>query len=163
MNVDSHIENAARAIHNAKIVQGTGKKILRKKSNIRPKQIKELDRIMQMVVVNTDKAMRGAKLAESRAKSRLNAVKKESAKTITHTRNAKYAAITSRKAANAALATSKKMTTEILEKKHQKTYDIQIVSSIRAAKIAENEIQKATLASKTARIAARMALKELQI
>ena len=83
MNVDSHIENAARAIHNAKIVQGTGKKILRKKSNIRPKQIKELDRIMQMVVVNTDKAMRGAKLAESRAKSRLNAVKKESAKTIT--------------------------------------------------------------------------------
>jgi hypothetical protein len=163
MNMDHHIENASKAIQNAKIVQNTAKKILTKKSEIHPKQIKELDKIMQMVIENTDKAMKGVKLAESRVKSRLNAVKKETAKTITHTRNAKYAAIASRKTANAALATSKKMTTPILGKKHQKIYNIQIISSIRAAKVAENEIRKATLASKTARIAARMALKELQI
>jgi hypothetical protein len=34
MNIESHIENATRAIHNAKIVRNTSKKILSKKSNI---------------------------------------------------------------------------------------------------------------------------------
>ncbi|MGY5147281.1 MAG: hypothetical protein ACW9W4_04720 [Candidatus Nitrosopumilus sp. bin_7KS] len=163
MNIDPHIENATRAIHNAKIVRNTSKKLLAKKFNSHPEHIAKLSEIMQSVVSSTNKAMKGAKLAESRAKSRLAAVKKETSKTITHTKNAKYAAIVSRKSANAALATSKKMTTPQLEKKYQKTYNIQIESSIRAAMVAENEIAKATMASKTARIAARMALKELQI
>ena len=163
MNVDSHIENATRAIHNAKIVRNTSRKILTKKSNIHPEHIQELSRIMQSVISSTDKAMKGAKLAESRAKSRLAAVKKETAKTMTHTRNAKYAAIASRKSANSALITAKKMTNPQLGKKYQKTYDVQITASIRAAKVAEKETQKATMSSKTARIAARMALKELQI
>ncbi|MDH3311632.1 MAG: hypothetical protein OEM28_00605 [Nitrosopumilus sp.] len=163
MNIDSHIENAARAIHNAKMVRNTSKKILAKKSNIHPEHIEELSKIMQSVISSTDKAMKGAKMAESRARSRLAAVKKETSKTITHTRNAKYAAIASRKSANSALITSKKMTNPQLGKKYQKTYDIQIAASIRAAKVAEKETQKATMASKTARIAARMALKELQI
>ncbi|MCV0392089.1 MAG: hypothetical protein K5790_02215 [Nitrosopumilus sp.] len=163
MNIDSHIENAARAIHNAKMVRNTSKKLLIKKSNIHPEHIIELSKIMQSVISSTGKAMKGAKLAESRAKSRLEAVKKEIAKTITHTRNAKYAAIASQKSANAALITSKKMTNPQLVNKHQKTYNIQIEASIRAAKVAEKETQKATIASRTARIAARMALKELQI
>ena len=163
MEIDSHIENATRAIHNAKMVRNTSKKILTKKSNIHPEHIQELSKIMQGVISSTDKAMKGSKLAESRAKSRLAAVKKETSKAIIHTRNAKYAAIASRKSANSALATSKKMTNLQLEKKYQKTYDIQIIASIHAAKVAEKETQKATMASKTARIAARMALKELQI
>ena len=163
MQIDSHIENAARAIHNAKMVRNTSKKILAKKSNIRPEHIQELSNIMQSVISSTDKAMKGARLAESRAKSRLAAVKKETSKAIIHTRNAKYAATASRKSANSALITSKKMTNPKLEKKYEKTYDVQIAASVRAAKVAEKETQKATLASKTARIAARMALKELQI
>ncbi|MDH3360932.1 MAG: hypothetical protein OEL56_01995 [Nitrosopumilus sp.] len=163
MNIDSHIENAARAIHNAKMVRDASKKILAKKSNIHPEHIQELSKIMQGVISSTDKAMKGAQLAESRAKSRLAAVKKETSKIITHTRNAKYAAIAARKSANAALTTSKKMTNPQLGKKYQRTYDIQITAAIRAAKVAEKETQKATLASKTARIAARMALKKLQI
>ncbi|MHA7647423.1 hypothetical protein [Nitrosopumilus sp. S4] len=163
MNIDSHIENAARAIHNAKMVRNSSKKILLKRSNNNPDHIKELRKIMQGVISNTDKAMKGAKLAESRAKSRLAAVKKEIAKTITHTRNAKYAAIASQKSASAALITSKKMTNPQLVSKHQKTYNIQIEAAIRAAKVAEKETHKATIASRTARVAARMALKELQI
>ena len=163
MNIDSHIENATRAIHNAKIVRNTSKKILSKKSDIHPEHVKELSKIMQSVISSTDKAMKGAKLAESRAKSRLAAVKEETSKTITHTRNAKYAAIASRKSANSALITSKKMTNPQLEKKYQKTYNIQLESSICAARVAEKETAKALMASKTARIAARMALKELQI
>jgi hypothetical protein len=55
------------------------------------------------------------------------------------------------------------MTNPQLEKKYQKTYDIQITVSIRAAKVAEMETQKAIVASKTARITARIALKEIQI
>ena len=163
MDIDSHIENATRAIHNAKMVRNASKELLVKKSSIHPEHIEELSRIMQGVIASTDKAMKGAKLAESRAKSRLAAVKKETTKTITHTRNAKYAAIASRKSANSALITSKKMVNPQLVKKYQKTYEIQIGASIRAAKVAERETQKATMASKTARVAARMALKELQI
>lgn len=165
MDLESRIEHANKAIHNAKLVRETSKKILSTKSrvNIRPSQIRELSNTMQKVVESTNKAMKGAKLAESRAKSRLAAVKRATAKTIAHTTKAKYAAITSRKTANAALATSKKMTNPNLEKKYQKTYGIQIESSIRAAKIAEDETAKALIASKTARIAARMALKEMQI
>jgi len=163
MNIDYDIENATRAIHNAKIIQNVSKKILRKKSDIHPEHIEELSNIMRKVELSTNKAMKGAKLAESRAKSRLAAVKKETSKTIAHTRIAKYAAIASRKSANAALATSKKMANLHLEKKYQKTYDVQIAAAIRTAKIAEKETQKATIASKTARVAARMALKELQI
>ena len=116
---------------------------------------------MQGVISSTDKAMKGALLAESRAKSRWIEVKKETSKTITHTKNAKYASIVSRKSANAALATSKKMTNPQLEKKYQKTYNMQIESSIRAAMVAENEIAKATKASEIARMTARIDLKEL--
>jgi hypothetical protein len=165
MDLESYIEHANKAIHNAKLVRHTSKRILlgKSKTNVQPSQIRELSDTMQKVVDITDKAMKGARLAESRAKSRLLAVKRATAKTITHTTKAKHAAIASRKTANAALAISKKMINPNLEQKYKKTYNIQIESSIRAAKIAEDEIAKALLASKTARIAARMALKEMQI
>ena len=163
MDIESQIKHANKAIHNAKLVRNTSRKLLTNKLNIRPSQLRELSNTMQKVEESTDRAMKGAKLAESRAKSRLSAVRKATAKTIAHTTKAKYAAIASRKTANAALATSKKMTNPKFEKKYQRTYNIQIESSIRAAKVAENETIKALTASKTARIAARMALKELQI
>lgn len=161
MNINSHIGNATRTIHNAKRVRDTSKKLLAKKINIYPEHVANLSKIMQGVISSTDKAMKGALLAESRAKSRWIEVKKETSKTITHTKNAKYASIVSRKSANAALATSKKMTNPRLEKKYQKTYNMQIESSIRAAMVAENEIAKATKASEIARMTARIDLKEL--
>lgn len=55
------------------------------------------------------------------------------------------------------------MTNIQLGKKYQKTYNMQISTSIRTAKVAENEIKKAMITSKTARIIARIALKEVQI
>ena len=42
MNLDSHIENATRAIHNAKIVRNASRKILTKKSNIHPEHIERI-------------------------------------------------------------------------------------------------------------------------
>lgn len=51
------------------------------------------------------------------------------------------------------------MKTPKLEKKYKMTYDVQIEALIRTAKVAKKETQKATKASKTAKIA----LKEMQI
>ncbi|MGY5149850.1 MAG: hypothetical protein ACW9W3_07280 [Candidatus Nitrosopumilus sp. bin_68KS] len=163
MDLDSHIQHANKAIHNTKVVRETSRKILGRKLNVHPTYIRELSKTMQSVIISTDKAIKGAKLAESRAKSRLAAVKKATAKTIAHTKNAKYAAIASKKTANAALETSNKMKNPKYEKKYQEIFDAQIAGSIHVAKVAEIETEKALKASKTARIAARMALKEMQI
>lgn len=165
MRIEKQIKLANNAIKNAKAVREASKKILAKKTEkqVHPEHIKELSKIMQNVADSTDKAMKGAKLAESRAKSRLMAVKKATAKTISYTAKAKNAALASKKTANAALMTSKKMKTKALQKKYQKTYNIQIHASLNAAHVAKVATEKALEAAKTARIAARMPLEEMKI
>ena len=167
MDIESQIQKANNAIKHAKAIQHQSKKLLLKNNDdphsLNLSTLYELSEIMEKVASSTEKSMNGAKLAESRARSRLMAVKKASAKTIKFTAKAKSAAIASRKAANAALLTSKKMTTPQLQKRHQKTYAIQIHASINAAKIAQEATLKASEAAKTARIAARMPLEEMQI
>ena len=163
MDLKSQLKHANRAIHNAQEVRTASEKLLAKKSKkpIQPSQLKELAKIMHDIEVATDKTMKGAKLAESRAHSRLLAVKKATSKAIMYTKKAKYAALASKKAANSALITSRKMKTPQLAKKYQKTYRIQINASVRAAKTAKDATEKAVKSSETARIAARMPLKEL--
>jgi cell division protein FtsI/penicillin-binding protein 2 len=118
IGIDPHIEDATKAIHKAKIIKDTpkesltkkslAKKILAKKQVIHPKDIEELSKIMQKVIVSTDKAMKGTKVTKNKTESKWIEVKKETAEIINHTRNAKYAAMASKKSANAALATAKK-------------------------------------------------------
>lgn len=161
MGLELHIQHANKAIHNAKAVKETSRKILGVKSNIQPDDIKDLSQIMQNVIDSTDKAIREVKLAGSRSKSRLITVKKAKKIIVDHTKNAKYAAIESRKTADAALETSKKMKNSEMQKKYQKTYDTQIAGSIHAAKVAEKETEKALRALKNTRNVARGALKEI--
>lgn len=164
MDLKSQLKHANRAIHNAQEIRTASEKLLAKnsKKSIPPSQLKELTKIMHDIELATEKTMKGAKLAESRAKSRLLAVKKATSKAVAYTKKAKYAALASKKAANSALMTSGKMKTPQLVKKYQKTYRIQINASIRAAKTAKDAAEKAVKASETARVAARMPLKELR-
>lgn len=164
MDIESHIQKANKAIRHAQAIQQTSKKLLLNDNDdpdsLNLTTLSELSRIMDKVVSSTEKSMNGAKLAESRARSRLMAVKKAAAKTIHHTAKAKRAAITSKKALHAALLTSKKLNGN---PKLRKIYNTQVKAALKAAKLSEQETCHALKASKTARLAARMPLEPMKI
>lgn len=166
--IDSHIEDADKTIQNSKIIQDAAKLLLEKqhwnKLDSIPKELNSLNETMDMVSKMTTKSMKGAMLAESRAKSRLAAVKKASADTVKHTANAKRAATSSKKSARKALGTFRK----ILKDKHnmvkyQKEYNMHIRSAIKYARVSQKETKLALKSSNTARYAARMLLEPLKI
>lgn len=143
MDLESQIQHANKTIQNAKAVKETSGKILRRKSKIQPNHLKELSKIMHNVIVHIDKIINDTKQSQSRKKSRFKEIKKPTAKIITHTKNAKYAAIESKKMADTALKTSNKMKDPKHEKKLQEVFDVQIAGSVHAAKVAESETKKA--------------------
>jgi len=101
--IDSNIEKADKTIKDLKIIQDAAKLLLEKKSGNKlediPEELSSLNQTMYMVSKMTARSMKGAMLAEARAKSRLAAVKKASADTVKHTARAKKAAIASKKSA----------------------------------------------------------------
>ena len=166
MDIESQIQKANKAIKHAKAIQHQSKKLLLKNNDdphsLNLSTLSELSEIMEKVAASTEKSMNGAKLAESRARSRLMAVKKAATKTIHHTAKAKRAAITSKKALDAAIVSSKKLNNN-QDYKLRKIYNTQVKAALKAAKISEQETRHALKASKTARLAARMPLEPMKI
>ena len=168
MGIESHLQHADNAIKNAKITQNAAQKILfRRYSNTKSNSLKDLAKLsstMNDVVNNTNKAIKGAKLAESRAKARLAAVKKASSDTIKYTARAKRSAMASKKAAQAAAITSKKIQQQPnkVQKLHA-TYKIQVKAALTAAKDSEKNTKLALKSSKIARAAARIPLKPMNL
>lgn len=85
--------NVDNTIKNAKITKKTAQKIFFEKYGTNTKdsfkELLKLSDMMDNVANTTDKALAGAKLAESRVKARYVAVKKASAETIKYTARAK--------------------------------------------------------------------------
>ena len=164
MVVDSEIQHADIIIKNAKEVQNISSKIFSQKYSSNKKlntvqDLTEMNKIMNNVVKTTHKAMKGGKFAESRVRARLVTVKKASSDTIKYTARAKRAAITSKKALQAAALTSKEMTQDhIRAKRLQTTYKIQVNVSLNAAKEAVKNSKRALKSSEIARAAARIPL-----
>ena len=165
VDIENNLRKANKAIKNAEAIQITSTKLLfNQKHESSLQTLQDLYKIMDRVAKDTEKSMKGIKLAESRARSRLMAVKKAATKTIQHTAKAKRAAIASKKAAHAALLTSKKMNSESHQsKKLQITFQTQINASIRAAKESEKQTQLALKSSRIARQAARIPLEPMKI
>ena len=166
MDIESQIKKANKAIKHAKAIQHKSKKLLLKNNDdpnsLNLSTLSELSQIMEKVATSTEKSMNGAKLAESRARSRLMAVKKAATKTIHHTAKAKRSAIASKKALDAAIESSKKLN-ENQSSKLRGVYNTQVKAALKAAKISEQETRHALKASKTARLAARMPLEPMKI
>lgn len=162
MTINSQIKNANRAIKDAKKAHKMAFNILNQKkpaSNNTEHSLLELNKIMKKISINSEKAMKGAKFAESRARTRLAAVKKASSKTIKHTANAKRTAIISKNSAYSAIETSRKMSKNPRNlKRLEKTYKKQIRRAFQAAKESEKNAMLALKSSKTARAAARISL-----
>ena len=142
MDIESQIRHANQAIKNAKHVEKTSQKIFFQQYNNSQSDsldvVLKLGKIMDNVAKTTDKAMRGAKLADKRAKARLIAVKKATAETVKYTARAKRASITSKKAAESAIITSEKIQQHPKQKeKLHLTYKIQLKAAINAAKESE--------------------------
>ena len=169
MGIDSHLRHANQAMKNAKIAQDTAQKIFFKKSVKNTKQdslqdLAKLGNAMANVVKTTEKAIKGAKLAESRAKARLTAVKKASSDTVKYTIRAKHAAIASKKAAQSAAVTSKKIRQNPDNSRKLHTiYKTQVKAALVAAKTSEKNTALALKSSKVARAAARISLKPVQL
>lgn len=168
MDFEKQIKHADSAIKNAMLVQKKSRALLQKNnvesSHSNLVKLEQLNNTMKNVAKMSDKAMKGAKLAESRAKSRLMAVKKASTQVIHHTARAKRAAIASKKSAEAAVITLKKIGKKSnTSKKHQRTFNIQVQAAMRAAKESEYSMKQALKASKVARLAARMPLEAKKI
>lgn len=168
MDFEKHIKHADSAIKHAISVQKKSRTLLQKNhiesSHFNMQKLGELNNTMKNVAKMSDKAMKGAKLAESRARSRLMAVKNASTQVIHHTANAKRAAIASKKSAEAAVITSKKIgKNPNNSKKHTRTFNIQIQAAMCAAKESERSMKLALKASKIARLAARIPLEPKKI
>lgn len=164
MTIDSQIEEANKTIRNSKIIEKAAKLLLKKKEPKKdtiPTELKNLNETMEKISKMTARSMKGAMLAESRAKSRLVAVKKASAQAIKHTARAKRAAISSKTASQAAMKILKNQKTHS-GSNYQKSYNQQIKIAIKYAKESEKETKLALKASKTARHAARMQLEPLR-
>ena len=168
MDIESQIRHANQAIKHAKDVQNTSQKIFfQQYADLKSESldaILKLGKIMDNVAKTTDKAMRGAKIADKRAKARLVAVKKATSETVKYTARAKRAAITSKKAAESAIITSRKM--EKFPKQKEKlhmTYKIQLKAAITAAKESEKNTKLAMKSSKVARAAARIPLEPIKL
>ena len=165
MTSDSQPKHANKTIENAKKIQNISSKIFFQKynSNNASKNLQnlvELTKTMNHIVMTTDKAMKGAKFAESRARARLAAVKKAYSDTIKYTARAKRAAIASKKAAQSAVITSKKIqqNNNHHSRSLETTYKIQIKAALTAAKESEKNTDLALKSSKIARAAARIPL-----
>ena len=168
MTINNHIRHSNNTIKNAEKIQEISSEIFVKNfdnhaSSNNMKELVELSKIMNKIIKTTDNAMRGAKLAESRVKARMIAVKKASAETIKYTARAKRAAIASKKATQVAQITSKKMQQCPQMKKLQTSYKIQIKGALTAAKESERNSVLALKSSKMARAAARVALEPKKI
>ena len=169
MDIDSHIRHANNAMKNAKMAQNTAQKIFFQKYKRDGKQdslndLVKLSKAMDSVAKTTEKAMKGAKLAESRAKARLAAVKKASSDTVKYTIRAKHAAIASKKAAQSAAITSKKIQQNPNNsRKFHSMYKTQVKAALVAAKTSEKNTALALKSSKVARAAARISLKPLNL
>lgn len=164
MTSNSQTTHSNKTIENAKKIQNISSKIFFQKYNSdnvskNLQNLVELTKTMNHIVRTTDKAMKGAKFAESRARARLAAVKKASSDTIKYTARAKRAAITSNKAAQSAAITSKKIQQKNNRSKSlETTYKIQIKAALTAAKESEKNTVLALKSSKLARAAARIPL-----
>ena len=169
MTSNPQTKHANKTIENAKKIQNISSKIFFQKynSNNSSKNLQnlvELAKTMNHIVKTTDKAMKGAKFAESRARARLAAVKKASSDTIKYTARAKRAAIASKKAAQSAVITSKKIQQNSNHSKSlETTYKIQIKAALIAAKESEKNTDLALKSSKLARAAARIPLEAKKI
>lgn len=167
VTIKNHILQANKAIKNAQEVQIASKNILSKNKKQPTSQISALEdlyKTMDRIVKDTEKSIKGARLAESGAKSRLAAVKKATAQTIKHTAKAKRAALASKKLSQSALLTYKNINSNTsFQKKYQTILHTQINGAIRAAKESERQTQLALKSSITARQAARMNLPPLKI
>ena len=164
MAINPKVRHVRNTIDHAKKVHNISSKMFFQKydsnhdhQNMR--NLMALTQTMNNVVKSTDKAMKGAKLAESRANARLLAVKKATSETVKYTVRAKHAAMTSKKAAQSAAITSKKMAKDQKQTKRlQKSYAIQIRAALTAAKESEKNANLALKSSQTARAAARISL-----
>ena len=169
MTINSQKKHVDNAIITAKKVQNISTNIYFQRYNRKYNQkslqnLVNLTKTVDKIVATTNKAMKGAKLAESRAKARLVAVKKASSETIKYTAKAKRAAIASKKAVQAASMTSKKIQQNPnQEKRIQMTYKIQIKAALTAAKESEKNSDLALKSSKIARAAARIPLEKKKI
>ena len=169
MATNHKVKQADDVLKHAKKIQEISSKVFSQRNSSNQdyqntQNLVALNSIMNNVVKSTDKAMKGAKLAESRAIARLAAVKKATSQTIKYTSKAKRAALTAKKAAESASITSKKIQRDIHQsKKFQITYRVQVKAAITAAKESEKNAILALKSSKTARAAARIPLEPKQI
>ena len=141
MKNHSSFKHAKKTLDDAAKIKKISSEILIKKYNSKSDSQKlqnlvNLSKIMNNIVKSTDSAMKGAKLAESRAKARFAAVKKATSDTIKYTAKAKRAAISSKKATEAAAATYRKIQTNPNNTKNlQISYKIQIKANLKNIQI----------------------------